>query len=64
MEQKTNQKKTSQPDKSHKQMNNQPKINYQKELDKRIENLQKKEKSQPCFSTAAALHAAVMYWNI
>lgn len=77
MEQKTNQKKTSQPDKSHKQMNNQPKINYQKELDKRIENLQKEGKvptlllhscCAPCSSYVLEylsnyFHITVLYYN-
>ena len=40
------------------------KINYQKELDKLIDHLQKEEKV-PTFSfTAAAPRAAVMYWSI
>ena len=40
------------------------KINYQKELDRFITDLQKEEKSPDgfCF-TAAAPHAAVMCWN-
>lgn len=77
MEQKTNQKKTSQPDKSHKQKNNQPKINYQKELDKRIENLQKEGKvptlllhscCAPCSSYVLEylsnyFHITVLYYN-
>ena len=36
------------------------KINYQKELDKLIDHLQKEEK----VPTAAVLRAAVMYWSI
>ena len=40
------------------------KINYQKELDKLIDHLQKKKRYQPFSFTAAAPRAAVMYWSI
>ena len=39
------------------------KINYQKELDRFITDLQKKKKSRRFCFTAAAPHAAVMCWN-
>ena len=40
------------------------KRNYQKELDKLIENIKKKAESRGFFSTAAVRRAAVTCWNI
>ena len=40
------------------------KINYQLQLDKILDNLQKKQEIPHCCCTAAALRAAAMYWNI
>lgn len=40
------------------------KINYQKELDKLIDHLQKEEKVPTLLLHSAVLRAAVMYWSI
>ena len=40
------------------------KRNYQKELDKLIDNIKKKAESRGFFSTAAVRRAAVTCWNI
>lgn len=40
------------------------KRNYQKELDKLIDNIKKKKKCPVFFYTVAVRRAAVMYWNI